>query len=409
LFVLAASVWPAAAQTAEGEPPPLVRLTFPDHPSLRFGSVFRMDLRLRLQGDARSFSPADTSDETGWELSRRRIGLQGNAFEHFEYEVERELREDGPWKDVFVNVDYFDDYQLQVGKFKLPFSQERLTGSTDLDFIHRSNVVDTLAPARDVGVTLHGRFNERAYGYDAGVFRHDGESARFGFNPGAGTTIAGRFAVRPLRRLPKSVGATRELEVAAAMTVGDVPDGLNSLRGRTTFESVFFAPVYVSGRRTRLGLDLDWRPGPFGVKAELIRVSDERRNQGIFDEDLPPLISRGWYLTGTWVLTGEAKFEGIDARTELFRGGPGAIELAMRVEYLQFGSTLEGEPELATPRAENMAESGLHAWTTGVNWYVNRWLKLQFNAIREQVVDVEDGPAGNGAVWSRVVRVQFVL
>ena len=426
-FVLAVSAPPVAAQTSEPTGPapaaetasqaqdddsdedPPVRFAFPDRPSLRFGSVLRIDFRLRLQGDGHSYSPAEVSDDRGWEMSRRRVGIQGTAFEYFEYEVEREIRKKGVWKDAFVNVNYFDDYQVQAGKFKVPFSQERIAGSTDLDFVYRANVVDTLSPAREIGITLHGRFNNRAVGYDAGIFRHDGENARFDFNPGAGQTVAARVAGRPLR-LTAATGGTREMEVAVAVTASEVPDGLNSLRGRTVFREQFFAPVYVNGRRVRLGFDADWRPGPFSLKAEFIRVTDERKNQGIFDEDLPVLVSRGWYVSGTWVLTGESKLEGIEPERPLFRGGAGAVELATRLERLGFGSSLEGEPELPTPRAANLLEAGLRAWTVGVNWYVNQWAKIQLNAVREEFEDPDRSPiAGRAVFWTRVVRLQFVL
>jgi phosphate-selective porin OprO/OprP len=400
---------PAGAQTGQQSDAPPVRLVFPGRPSLRFGSALRVDFRLRLQGDVRSFSPESASDDEAFELTRRRFGLQGAAFEYFEYEVEREFRRDNPWRDVFINFRYFDDYQVQTGKFKMPFSQERLTGSTDLDYVYRSAVVDALSPAREIGITLHGRFNNRAVGYDAGVFRHDGENARFDFNPGAGATAAGRLAVRPMR-LTSVSGASREMEVAAALTVGAVSDGRNSLRGRTTFGEPFFEPVYVSGRRIRLGFDADWRPGPFSVKAEFIRVTDQRRNQGILDEDLPPLVSRGWYVSGSWVLTGEPKLDGIEPRAPLFAGGAGAVEIATRLERLGFGSSFEGEPELTSPRAANLLEVEVRGWTVGVNWYVNRWAKFQFNAIRE-LTGPSDDLAGvdRTTTWTRIVRFQFVL
>ena len=400
----------AAAQTEQQrEEPPPVRLTFPGRPSLRIGSVFRLDVRLRVQGDVRGFSPEDVSDESGFEVTRRRLGLQGTAFEYFDYEIEKELKKDGLWRDTFVNFDYFDDYQVQAGKFKLPFSLERLTGSTDLDFIYRSRAVDELAPARDIGATVHGRFNNRAVGYDAGVFRHDGEAARSDVNPGGGTTFAGRGAARPMR-LTSATGGTREMEVGAAVTVSEVPEGLNSLKGETTFGLPFFEPVYVKGRRLRLGFDADWRPGPFSVKAEFIRVADERKNQGILEEDLPDLVSRGWYLSGTWVVTGERKLGDVDPRAPLLRGGFGAIELAARVERLVFGSSLEGEPELTNPRAANLLETTLKAFTFGVNWYVNRWVKIQLNAVRESMVEVDArADADPMVVWSRVLRLQFVM
>jgi phosphate-selective porin len=323
--------------------------------------------------------------------------------------VERELREENVWRDAFVNFTYLDDFQLQAGKFKIPFSQEQLTSPTDLDFVYRSQLVDNLSPARSVGVVLHGRFQRRAIGYDAGVFRQDGENARFGFNPGAERTIAGRFAVRPLR-LTSIPGASREMEVAFAITAADVPDGLNSLRGRTAFRVPFFEPVYVKGQRVRLGVDADWRPGPFSVKAEFIRVTDERKNQGLFDEDLPSLVAQGWYVSSTWVMTGEPKFEGLEPRRPLFRGGAGAVELAARFERLGFGSSLEGEPEFNHPRSANLLEASDRVWTFGINWYVNRWVKLQGNAIREWVDNTNSLTIQNRTpFWTYVGRLQFVI
>ena len=48
--------------------------------------------------------------------------------------------------------------------------------------------------------------------------------------------------------------------------------------------------------------------------------------------------------------------------------------------------------------------------TVGLNWYVNRWVKVQVNAIRERVDDVERSPVADGsAFWSRVLRLQLAL
>jgi phosphate-selective porin len=194
------------------------------------------------------------------------------------------------------------------------------------------------------------------------------------------------------------------------VTLSEVPEGLNSLRGRTTFALPFFPPVFVNGRRVRLGFDADWRPGPFSLKGELIRVTDERRNQGIFDEDLPVLVSQGWYLSGSWVVTGEPKLGDIEPRAPLLQGGVGAIELAARVERLGFGSSLEGEPELTNPRAPNLLETALRAWTFGVNWYINRWAKIQLNAIRETMVPADEPSDSDPlVVWTRILRLQFVM
>ena len=50
------------------------------------------------------------------------------------------------------------------------------------------------------------------------------------------------------------------------------------------------------------------------------------------------------------------------------------------------------------------------AVTLGVNWTLNRFVKLQVNGIREHVEDSARSPVPNGAAfWSRVLRLQFVL
>ena len=70
-----------------------------------------------------------------------------------------------------------------------------------------------------------------------------------------------------------------------------------------------------------------------------MRVSTERLGESLEDTDLEPLVASGWYVSGTWALTGEKKADDLtEPRRPLFRGGWGAIEAAARVEGLRFGS-----------------------------------------------------------------------
>ena len=422
LLVMPAAARTSAAQVARLEELPAPqRATAPDsddekrfrfrnRPSLRFGSLLRIDFRLKLQGDFRSFEEG-VDEEDGFEMNRRRVGIQGTFLKAFEYEVERELREENVWRDVFVNFRHFDDFQVRAGKFKVPFSLEQLTGPTDLDFIYRTNLVENLSPGREVGVALHGQFNRRAVGYEVGMFDGDGEdeNARGDRNPGAERTIAARVTGRPLRRAKLPANAS-ELTLGFAITSGNVPEGLNSLRGRTAFSESFIDPVYVQGRRLRLGVEADWQPGPFSAKAEFIRVSDERNNQGVLQEDLPAIVAHGWYVSGTWTVTGESKSGGIEPRRPLLRGGVGALELATRYERFGFGTSFAGDAETTSPRGANLLETSDSAWTGGVNWYINRWTKVQLNVIREWLEDVNRSPVPDRQLfWTRVVRLQFVL
>ena len=49
--------------------------------------------------------------------------------------------------------------------------------------------------------------------------------------------------------------------------------------------------------------------------------------------------------------------------------------------------------------------------TLGANWYPNRWVKLQYNAIHESIEDSGRTPLLNGgtAFWSSVIRAQIAF
>lgn len=298
----------------------------------------------------------------------------------------------------------------------MPFSLDATTGSTTHDFIFRSLAARTLAFGRDIGVMAHGRTDGRRLTYAVGVFDHGDDTATDFFdddNAGQAQsrTFGGRVTVQPfdsLRSLPRGL---RNLEFGVNAARETLPEGLNGLRGRSVFRYDFFAPVYVKGARLRGGADVAFFAGPASLKAEWIEVRDERKNQGLADVDLPDAFGRGWYLAGSVLLTGEDKGDDVRPRRPLLRGGLGAVELAVRRERLGFGSVDDdGQPAFANPRAANLLRNRNDVVTFGVNWYLNRWLKLQGNAIRETVDDLARAPiVGRASYWSYVGRVQFVL
>ena len=76
------------------------------------------------------------------------------------------------------NLTYVDNAQVRVGKFKVPFGLDQMTGVTrTISCIARSAPI-YLASGRDIGVMVHGRFFNRGLNYWAGVFRHDGDNSR---------------------------------------------------------------------------------------------------------------------------------------------------------------------------------------------------------------------------------------
>jgi phosphate-selective porin len=173
---------------------------------------------------------------------------------------------------------------------------------------------------------------------------------------------------------------------------------------------VFYEPVFVKGRRRRWEADVDWSAGPASARAEYTLVRDRREQQSIVNTDLADARARAWYVSGTWVVTGEDKVRPLKAAAPLLQGGIGAIEVAVRYERLWFDSVDRVDPPFRNSRAETIFATGEKALTLGVNWTLNRFAKIQVNAIREHVEDRERNPVLNGAAfWSRVIRLQFVL
>ena len=407
----------AAQNDPGGKSSPGITLRMGRRPSLRLGKIARIDFRLKFQGDFRGFSPQLETKAGLFDLHRRRIGVEGTFLKHFEYEVERELRREDPWRDVFVNFRYLRDFQIKAGKFKLPFSLDQLTAPADLDFIFRSRAAELLSPGRDLGITAHGRFFRRGLHYEGGLFLRDGENARLGDNPGAERTFAARVTGAPLRLLPLP-SRLKTIELGGAFTSSTVPEGPKGLPGRMiSRRNIFPDPdpdlrMFVRGQRLRLGAELSWMPGPFSVKGEFLHVRDQRRGQGLRGDDLPDYLCRGWYLAGAWAVTGESKREGLDKPRRDFprERGPGAVELAMRYEQIRFGSSEHPGRPLRHQRAANILSNSDRVWTFGVNWYWNRWVKIQFNGVRERIEDAQRSPIpGRERFWARLVRLQFVM
>lgn len=397
----------SSTSTAEGKKAEQrgVRFTYKDRPSLRIGKSVRIDFRAKFHGDFRGFPLEDKKKTTLFEFRRARVGVQGNFLREFEYELETELTDDQPrLRDAYLNLRYFRDFQIQVGKFKQPFGRDRLTAFHNLDFIFRSRIGSEIAPGRDIGVMVHGRFYNRGLNYQTGIFRGSGE------DDASGRTIVARLTGLPLRLVPTPEWL-RSLELGIAVASSRLPEGTIAPRGETVFGQAFSQRVQVNGRRFRAGIEMEWASGPFSIQGEFIHSRDGRRQQSVRMEDLPDAIARGWYLGATWAITGEKKAEGIHPRKEFLRnGGFGALEVATRYEHLRFASSEHPGPPVAHARAPNIPSTSDRAWTAGINWYLNRYIRIQGNVIRERVEGFPlDSSADRQIFWSRIARLQFVM
>ena len=158
------------------------RFEFKQHPAIRMGKWFRMDFRLKFQHDFRTFGPEVSTDEGELaNLRKFRVGIQGYVTKNFEYEIEREIRDDisalfhlrdrptlALWRDVYGNWRYFRRVQIRAGQFKIPFGMDQLHNS---GFVYRSLIGNFLAPGREVGIMAHGKLFDSRIAYQAGLVR----------------------------------------------------------------------------------------------------------------------------------------------------------------------------------------------------------------------------------------------
>jgi phosphate-selective porin OprO/OprP len=389
-------------------------LRWRNRPSLQFGDV-RIDIRLKFAHEWRGFDPDLDEANDVWRV--RRGGFNGEIGDHFDFEIEHDTFSDGDWRDVFLNWSTYRQIEIKGGRFKVPFGYETNTSITSIDFAARSLASSTITPSRDTGGMVHGRFLQRGITYEFGVFRDDGDNSQLrddeqftvsGEVEGIGPSFAGRITATPLRPLAETF---ERLRVGFALGGSDLPEGLNSFRGESLYGTVdFFEPVYVKGRRTRMGVEFVYTPGPVGVTAEWMQAREQRKNQGLGDVDLSDLITTGWYVSGTWLVTGEDKEDFDNPRNPLFDGGIGAIEIAARYEQLGFESADKSGPAFTNPRAEHILGNTDSIWTIGLNWFINRWVRTTVNAVREEFDDANRTPLpGTSVFWSGVGRLQLVF
>ena len=90
----------------------------------------------------------------------------------------------------------------------------------------------------------------------------------------------------------------------------------------------------------------------------------------------------GWYVEGSWVLTGESRrynpgtaaFDAPPVRHPLGSGGHGVFELAGR--YSEMNLNYDAGPAGSAPTASAIRGGELRIWSAALNWYPNPYFRL---------------------------------
>ncbi len=347
--------------------------------SLRFTGQVQADYRDALER-------SDTTDIDTFAVRRARIGLEATLFENYEF---RFLTDFGQGQtrfvDGYLNVRYWEAFQFTAGKFKQPFSYEQLAQDRFTPFVERS-IIDQLVPARDVGAMIHGQNlldGVLDYGLAVGNGVRDGDT-----DTNKAKDATARVAIRPFAWWEDS--PLRRFQIGASVNGGYQFEAINPLVLRTPASVPFFkfnSSVIADGRRIRWSPEVLYFYAGFGFAAQYFRMDQRVRPAAT---GAPARLSidvpfDGYYAQMTYLLTGEERTgygQAIDPLRPFDprrgRAGLGAWELVGRVSRLRVGDEVfaKGNARLADPAAVSDEATEM---TLGFNWYMNKWVRVQFN------------------------------
>ena len=287
--------------------------------------------------------------------------------------------------------------RFRAGQYKEPFSVEEMTSSAWIDFVERSMIVSAFAPQEDIGAGLGGSLWEKRIRYDAGVFNGRGKNVDENNND---KDVAGRIAVSPWISEKGSLlqGLTVGVNATAGEQDEDMSDTSYRSAGRTKFYS-YTKGVATDGERTRFGTDVTWIKGPGSIKAEWITIDQDDLSLGSTNANVS---FDGWYIAGTWLLTGETMVAG--KAIEPAKGPvPGAVEATARYESFEGG---EDALDVGLATGSSKADAA----TVGLTWYPSRNIRVMGNVIHVEYDDeikVKDEKIDSEDIL--LVRLQYAL
>jgi phosphate-selective porin OprO/OprP len=342
----------------------------------------------QIQTDYRAFiHKGDNTDIDTFLVRRARLGIEATVARYYEFRLLPDFGQgQARIQDSYLNVHYWDAFQIEAGKFKQPCSYEQLIQDRFVPTMERS-LIDQIVPGRDVGVMIHGQnlFDNR---FDYAFAVSDGE-INGDIDTNNHKDVAARVAFRPFGNGDCDSLLTR-LEFGISGTTGIQDESLAAFVYRTPATIPFLqfnSNVRAEGLRTRFSPEVIYFYRELGFAAQYIREDQRVRpvlpgSAAISSIDVP---TQGFYVLATLLLTGETRTKyselvkpivDFDLRHPL--SNPGAWELVARLSRLEVTSRVfaPGWLRLADPTRFSNAATEM---TLGFNWYLNSWVRTQFN------------------------------
>jgi phosphate-selective porin OprO/OprP len=290
--------------------------------------------------------------------------------------------------DYRLDIPFFKNSVMSIGKQKEPISMNRLTGGTFLPNQERPAISDAMFPSRNIGVVWSGNSPDKRSNWAFGAFNNWLEEKE-SFDESA-TQYVGRLTWAPLVSEDKS----NLLHLGAGYRYSDAKQGFRYVTEPEFNKAPDFVDTefQIADKTQTYNVELAWRRGPAMLTSEYTRtnVSNPALGNPSFD---------GYFLEASWILTGEMRaysakggvFGGIPVAKTVYQNGKGAWELYTRFSDINLndGAIQGGEMQIAT---------------LGLNWWLTPFFSV--NMGYKYIWNEKDGEKGESSgLLTRLILV----
>lgn len=369
---------------------------------------FILHIGADVQFDLRTYYGTGATGDIDTIVPRRiRPALYGTVYKYVDFFIRPDFGQGTTaLYDAYVQLNYFSWAEVRAGKFKPPIGMERLQDDDNTTFVERA-LPTLLVPQRDIGFQIASDASKhRRFSYQLGVFNGAPDSS-IGTDTAVSDhrTYAARLFLTPFQPNQKSLLQGLGFGLAAS---GGNTDGQALPSYKTFGQESFFtlaSGVTAAGHETRIAPQGYYYLGPFGLLGEYT-VAEEGFQKGTVRREI---AFRAYNCEISYILTGEKKtFGGPTPKRNfdpLHHGGWGAIELALRVDdwHAEKGLYNYGlASDATTPRH-------LHEWTGGVNWFLNRVVRISGDYGNTAFGGGAAASAGGNKLPEKVFTLRFQL
>jgi phosphate-selective porin OprO/OprP len=375
----------ASIRTADGR----FQLTFRGRFQFDYGSFFQEEVLPASVNIGRDL-------KNGAYFRRAQVGLEGRVYRDFLYEFVFDFGSSGTERSgqiYLLRVAYvgIPNFTFNVGAIQPKFTLDDSTSSADITFLERASIINTILDpfgGSDSRRGIEVLFNRQGlfHGSDNVLVSaaFTGERIAVAKTDDEGTQVLGRAAYRVFSdersNFQVGVNASRVLNKPnRQLAFSDRPETRVDGQQLAGFGPTGLPPAVGAQTAWHYGFEAGFNYGPFQAQGEYHRYGLERTNESLKDP-----VFDGWYVQGSWFLTGEmrpyvpasaawsspasANPFALDARSW------GAWELKARYSVNDFNAF--AFDALAANRVRGGEQKIISA---GVNWYLNRNLRWMFD------------------------------